>query len=274
VVGGELGTIGLGDQVSARDAQQRVMGFIVVRGREIRLVGRNQRQSFCVGEIDQAGLDAALLLNAVTLQFDIEAIAEKACEALAARCREARMIGKERRRDRPVRTTGQRDEVAGVVLQPVELDVRGLMDRRLQERARVEPHQAAVAALAGSEQHDPRWTCGKRIARVGVLVAEIDSELAADDGLDAISGHLVGKFQRPEQVVGVGERQRRLAIGFRKLAEFCDLDRALQQRIGRMDVEMDESGARHGRLGLSASGVGAIAALKRATRSAMVMPQR
>ena len=121
------------------------------------------------------------------------------------------------------------------------------MDRRLQERARVEPHQAAVTALARCEQHDPRRTSRMRVACVGVLVAEIDRQFAADDGLDAVPRHLVGKFQRPEHIVGVSQRQSRLAVRFGKLAELRDLDRPLQQRIGRMNVEMNESGAGHSR---------------------------
>jgi len=54
------------------------------------------------------------------------------------------------------------------------------------------------------------------------------------------------KLQRPEHVVGIGQRQRRLAIRLGEFAELLDFDRALQQRIGRMDVEMDESGIGHG----------------------------
>ena len=97
------------------------------------------------------------------------------------------------------------------------------MDRRFQERPRVQPHQAAIAALARRQQHDPRRRRGQRIARIGVLVAEIDRELAADDRLDAVARHLVGEFQRPEHVVGVGQRQRRLAVG---LGEFAELLRS------------------------------------------------
>ncbi len=120
------------------------------------------------------------------------------------------------------------------------------MDRRLQERPRVQPHQAAIAALTRRQKHDPRRPRRRRIARVGVLVAEIDRELAADDRLDAVTGHLVGKFQRPEHVVGVGQRQRRLAVCLGQLGELLNLDRPLQQRIGRMGVEMNKSGIGHG----------------------------
>src|SRR5262245_54599798 len=85
-----------------------------------------------------------------------------------------------------------------------------------------------------------------RIACIGILVAEIDGKLEAYDRLDAVARHLVGEFQRPEHVVGVGQGERRLAVGLGEFTELGDLDRALQQRIGGMDVEMDESGNGHG----------------------------
>ena len=241
----QLVAVGLGDQPSAGDAQQRVMRFVVIGGGKIRLVGRDQRQALGIGEIDQTAFDAALLVEAMALQFDIEPVAEQARQPLAANARERGLIGIDRQRDRSVRTAGQRDQVLGFALKPVELDVRGLMNRRFQERARVELHQAAIAALARRKQHDARGRRRVRIARIRVLVAEIHREFAADDRLDAIARHLVGEFQRTEHVVGVGQRQCRLAVCLGEFAELRDLDRALQQRIGGMDMKMDESGIGH-----------------------------
>ena len=186
------------------------------------------------------------------------------------------MIAMQRQRDRPVGAAGQRDQILGIAFQPFELDMRGLMHRRFQKRPRVQPHQAAVAALPRRQQYDSRRRRGQRIARVRILVAEIDGEFAADDRLDAIAGHLVGEFQRPEHVVGVGQRQGRLAVGLRQFAELGDLDRALQQRIRRMNVEMNESGTGHGRLTGSWIMVGSDRRPLMRTNSlpAMVMPWR
>ena len=82
-----------------------------------------------------------------------------------------------------------------------------------------------------------------------LLIAEIDAERAADDRLDAGARHLLGEFQRTEHVVGVGQRQRRLAVLFGKLGEARDGQRAFEQRIGGMDVQMHEAGivVRHSR---------------------------
>ena len=247
MIGRKLLAIGLGDQPAAGDAQQRVMGLVIVGRGKIRLVGRDQRNALAIGKIDQAGLGAALLVDAVALQFDVEPVAEQAGQPVAAGRGQRRLIGRDGQRNRPVRAAGQRDQVFGLALEPVELDMRGLIDRRLQKRPRIQPHQAAVAALARRQQHDPRRARRERIARIGVLVAEIDRQFAADDRLDAVAGELVGKLQRPEHVVGVGQRQSRLAVRLGQFRELLDLDRALQQRIGGMDVEMDKSGIGHGR---------------------------
>ncbi len=90
----ELIAVGFGDQASAGDAKQRIMGFIVVGGGKIRLVGRDQRQPLVIGKIDQAAFGAPLLLDAVTLQFDIEPVPEQARQPVATGCRQRRLIGR------------------------------------------------------------------------------------------------------------------------------------------------------------------------------------
>ncbi len=80
----KLIAVGFGDQTTAGDAQQRVVGFVIVRGGKIRLVGRDQRKALCIGEIDQRAFRPALLLDAMTLQFDIEPVAENCGQPVAA----------------------------------------------------------------------------------------------------------------------------------------------------------------------------------------------
>ena len=53
------------------------------------------------------------------------------------------------------------------------------------------------------------------LAQAGLL----DGKRATNDRLDAGARHLLGKFQRAEHVVGVGKRERGLAIRLRKLGE-------------------------------------------------------
>ena len=56
----ELATPRLADDGALRDADQRVMRVVVGQRREIRLVGRHQRQAALIGEVDQRGFRLAL----------------------------------------------------------------------------------------------------------------------------------------------------------------------------------------------------------------------
>ena len=215
------------------------MGFVVLARGEERLVGRDQRDIPLVSEIDQARFRGALGRSAVALQFDIEPVAEPALQFFAARQRQRVLAADDGDIERPVRPAGERDQPRGLAIEPVKLEVRPLLRRRLEIRARRKPHQAAIAVVAGGEQHDPRPDMVDR-AVADFLIAEIDAERAADDRLDAIAGDFFRKFQRTEHVVGVGERQRRLPVLLGQLRQARDRQRALEQRIGRMNVQMHE----------------------------------
>ena len=64
----------------------------------------------------------------------------------------------------------------------------------------------------------------------GFEIAEIDSQFAADDGLNAVSRELLGKLQRAEKVVAVGEADGGNALGRRELRQLGD------GQIGRAHV--------------------------------------
>ena len=123
--------------------------------------------------------------------------------------------------------------------------MRARAGRRAEVCPRDEPHQAQVALFAGSQKHDPRQFGRPEATRSGVEIPEIHRKRAADDGLNPHGSHFFGEFQRSEHVVAVGERERRLAIGFGQLRELGDRHRAFEQRIGRVHMQMHEAGAGH-----------------------------
>ena len=84
VLGGELAAVGVGDQPAFGDRDQRVVRLVVLAGREIRLVGRDQRQALAVGQFDEHRLRDPFVLDTVTLQLDVEPIAEQLHQRLAA----------------------------------------------------------------------------------------------------------------------------------------------------------------------------------------------
>ena len=136
MIGGQVRAVGLGDQPPFGDAEQRVMRLVIVGGGEIGLVGRDQRQALGVGEVDQRRLDAALGLDAVALQLDIEPVAEQRSPAARSAAPPVGLIGSERQRDRAVRAAGQRDQALGLAFERVELDVRRLVRSGVSRNAR------------------------------------------------------------------------------------------------------------------------------------------
>ena len=194
---------------------------LVIFGRgEKRLVGRDQRDSVGIGEIEQSRLGAALRGGAVALQLDIEPVAEQLHQHCKPRHRQMALAGGDGLIERTARPAGQRDDPLGLSCEPVELDMRLFVRRRFEEGARIEPHQAAIAGFARGEQNHPRpGRCVRRAAHTVLAIAEIDRQGTADDRLDAGARHLFGEFERAEHVVGVGQRQRRLLVGLGQLGE-------------------------------------------------------
>ena len=241
----QLTPLCVGDEPAFGDAQQGVVGFVILaRGKE-RLVGGDERNAARIGEFDQRRLGSTLARRAVALQFKIKPIAEQPLKGLTARLRKRVLAARECRIERTAWSTREGDQACGLVIKPIESDVRALLRLDFEIGPRAEPHQAAVALLPRGEQHDAReiFAGRRRPCRTAtlLLVAKINRERAADDRLYAAGGQFFGKLERTEHIVGVGQRQRRLPVLFCKLGEPRDRQRALKQRIGRMDVQMDET---------------------------------
>ncbi len=241
VLGRQLAAVGIGDELAFGDAKKRVVGFVILAGGKERLVGGDERQPAGVGELDQRRLGDAFGGRAVALQFDIEAVAVKPLQRLTARQRQRVLAARQGHIERAVRPAGERDQPFAFAVEPGEFQMRPLLRRVFEIGPRAKPHQAAVTALRRGQQHDARKDLVDR-AVPHLLIAEIDTERAADDRLDAVARQFFGEFERPEHIVGVGERQRRLAVFLGELGEPPNHQRALEERIGRVDVQMDETG--------------------------------
>jgi len=220
--------------------KQRVMGFVIVRGGKIRLVGRDERQPWY--RRDRSGR----LRRGAPSRCRGAAARRRAGRRTGSRAgrsakRERRLVGMDRQRDRTLRPSGQGDQVLGVPLQPFDL-MCGPDEWGFQERPRVQPHQAAIAAFARCQQHDPGRPAAKRIARARVLVAEIDRKSQPMMG-GCRSRRSCRKIPAPEHVVGIGQRQRRLAVRLGEFGQLLDLDRpsAANRPSGRGDGQI-----RHG----------------------------
>ena len=110
---------------------------------------------------------------------------------------------------------------------------------RVEPDATDEPHQVHVAALVLRDQHDRGAAEAGEAA--GGDVGEIHGELRADQRLHAGLGGLFRKLQRAEQVVGVGDGDGRLLVGLGVLDQRLDGNGALAQRIGAVDMSVNEA---------------------------------
>src|SRR5262249_10573617 len=122
--------------------------------------------------------------GAVALQLDIEPVAEQAHQSLKPCAGEGPLPGRDDGIERPAWATRERDQAFGLTRKRGELDVRRLVRGRIEERARIEPHQAAVAALARCKEDEARPHRGRAASARGLLITEIDRKRAADDRLD------------------------------------------------------------------------------------------
>ena len=176
------------------------------------------------------------------LDLDVEPGPENLGETVEPALGETGRSGLERPVDRPGGAAGQRDE-ALVSFQRGEGDMRLVAILGIEPERGDEAHQIAVGGLVLRQKHDRR----ARIVPLDATpegrgrVAEIDRRLGADDRLNAGFRELLGEFERAEQVVGVGNRQRRHGVGLGELGERLDRERALAQRIGAVHVQMHEA---------------------------------
>ena len=109
---------------------------------------------------------------------------------------------------------------------------------------RGELHQVDIARLVLGEQHDRRARQAlRRRAASAVAGASPKSTVICTPmiGCTPAFGELFGKLERAEEIVGVGDRQRRHRVGLGELGERLDPQRPLAQRIGAVDVQMHEA---------------------------------
>ncbi len=246
VFGRQATPVGIVDMRALLDAEQHVVRLVHRFLREVRVVGCDQRQVALVGEIDERRLDAALGVLAVTLQFQVEPAVEQPLQPVEHVRRRRRLARRQQPPDGAARATGQRDQPRGRAFQ--------LRHRQSGDRSHLEfemgpahqPHQVDVALLALDQQGQP--IDSRQLVRRGnaALLLAPDAEIAADDRLYAGLRGVLREFQRAEEVVAIGDgnRRHRLALGERD--DLVDLVRPLGERVGGTNLQMDEISDGHG----------------------------
>jgi hypothetical protein len=242
-VGRQAAAIFLTNIAAFRDADQSVMRLEIVFGREIALVGGDEREVVGIGQFDQRGFHGPLARQPVALQLDVEPVGIDGREPLQQVLRAGLVALAQRGVDRAFRPARERDQPLAVGFQIGKRDER-LMVLAVVEISRARQlHEALVASLILGDQRDRAVRPRRGVRARGAGLAELDGKRATDDGLDSGPGQRLGKLQRAEQVVAVSDRQCGLRVGGRQLGELLDRQRAFQQRVSRMHAQMNEAGS-------------------------------
>ena len=130
-----------------------------------------------------------------------------------------------------------------------ERQLRRLAGLALEIGAARQLQQVAIAGLALRQQHQ---LVGRRLVADAAAAVEAaalllagDAELAADDRLQAGVAGGERELEGAEEIAGVGHGDRRHGLRLAERDQLLQLDRALGERIGGVDAEMDEIGVRH-----------------------------
>ena len=253
----QLAAIRVRDRTAFGDADQGIVRFVVIDRAKVWLVGRNERDIPRIGKVEQMRFDRALCRKSVALQLDVQPITEELQQGRAASFSQVELPGSDGLVEGSRWAAGERNQARARLCERGQRDMRRIVCGRFQECARREPHDVAIAVFIGRQQHQSRQRARMPGSAAVLLVGKVDRQRATNDRLDAGTGHLVGELKRAKHVVGVGERERRLSVGLRKLGKARNRQRAFQQRIGRMNVQMHKLRVcRHGYTSPERSGQG------------------
>ena len=192
-----------------RNADQRIMRLVHIRGGEVDVVRGHQGNVHGVGHLDKSAFGQPLGLGRAAVTRMALQLHVQTADHIRAMRRQLRQ-----------RHLRQRTRLVEV-------------------EARIEFHQMLIPPLTLREQHD-RGRQTRFLARLGRHIFQID--LTTDDRLHARPRHRHRKLQRREHVVRIGQRQRRHACLDAHIGQLFQPQRPFQQRIFGMRAQVDESG--------------------------------
>ncbi len=226
------------------DAEQRLVRAVVVGVQVVGVVGRDERQPEVGRDLEQLLLDPLLELDPVPLQLDVEATGEDAREVLGELPGALGLARPERAADHRRQAARGRDQALAVLAQELEVDP-GLVVEALEVALRDQRHEVPIAGLVHRDQEQMVDRVEARLVLRALLLLEArarrDVGLAADQRLHAGGAGLLVELGRAEEVAVVGHADRALAERPHLLEERRELDRAVEQRVLGVEVQMNEA---------------------------------
>ena len=251
----EAPVAGVLERVAGLDAEERLVGVRVLGVEVVDVARCHQRETCLLGQRDELGVEHGLLLEACVLDLDVGRVAaEDLHEPVEVGVRVAVAVLGERARDAAGEAARERDQAVRVPLEELPVDAR-LVVVALEVAERGELDQVRVTLARLREERQVRIALRLLRAVVG------DVGLAAEDRLHARRSGLAKQLDRTRERAVVGERDSGHLEPGGFLHEGRDAARAVQNRVLRVHVQVDErrrSGTTHGRAIVLPSGDGTL----------------
>ena len=229
------------ERVARLDAEKRLVRERVVGVEVVDVTGRHEREPRLGGERDQLRVHLLLLGEPGVLELDVGRVApEDLDEAIEIRAGVLRPPLRERPRHAAREASGERDDPLRVALEELPVDAR-LVVVALEVAERRELDQVRVTLVRLGEKREVRVALRLRVPVVG------DVDLTADDRLDARLAGLAVELDRAGKRAVIRERHGRHLEARRLLDETGNATRPVEDRVLRVDVQVDEGRAATGR---------------------------
>ena len=229
----------VGERVPGLDAEKRLVRARVFVPEVVDVAGGDERQAGRPRDLREGGVDPLLHLEAGVLDLQVDGLApEDVDEARHLRLGLGSLPVLERLGDPAREAAGESDDPLPVRREQVPVDAR-LVVVALEEAGRGELDQVRVALVGLGQQRQVRVALPLRQPVVG------DVDLAAEQRLDALLARLAVELDRAGEAPVVRERHRRhLQLG-RPSGQLGDPAGPVEDRVLRVDVEVDEGRAGH-----------------------------
>ena len=246
-----LHPLGVVERLALRDGHQDLVGLGVLAPRVVAVGGGDQRDAQVARELADAVVDRQLLLERVRLHLEIEPVAEDRVQLLGLAAGLVHVAAADRLGHRAGHAGGERDDPLVVRAEQLLVHPRVVVEP-LGERLGRQVAQVPVAEVVHRQQHE---VVTDSLRLVGPALLARDVGLEADDRLDAVLLRLFVEVDDAEHVAVVGDGHRLHAGVGAGLHEIRQADRAVEEAVERVQVEMGEVGG-HGDGSSGAAGAG------------------
>ena len=246
----EFKTIGLAHECAGLHTQQSIVCFVVVLIDVMRVVGGQKWRTNFLRELNEFGVGANLVGNAVILDFDEQVVLAENVLQTSGLLHGTFFVAIENGlKNMATQTTGGGNEPGRVFLEQFPVDA-WLVVIALEKRKAGQLNEVAVALIVFSQQREVVVLLASALVDASVVVhtsatcnafgAVVVSHigLGADDGLNALLTTFVIELDNAIHVAVVGDAQCRLTIGNSFCHQLVEARCAIEHGVFRMNVKV------------------------------------